>query len=91
MATMTQAYNPQKLSLKRILLGIALFIALLVIAWAVRTHTNQADAPNQSTNQANPNVQQNVPPSGQANQGSDSSQDSTPSANGTNGVDGAGR
>ena len=87
MTTMAQSYQPHRIGALRVIFGILLFIVLLVIAWAVRAHTNHASAPSGSTNQANPNV----PPTGQSNQGNNSSQDAVPSANGTNGVQGSGR
>lgn len=91
MATLTQTHQPHRLSKQRIILGILLFIALLAIAWAVRTHVTSSDAPSQSTEQAQPNVEQNTPPTGQVNQGGDPTDDTTASPDGTNGVDGAGR
>ncbi len=80
-----------RMSLPRIVIAILLFIALVSAAWYIRTHTQTAQAPDQSTEQADPNAAGNVPPTdnGSVNQGANSADDATPSPTGTSTVPGA--
>jgi cytoskeletal protein RodZ len=85
MANAQVMHSDNKMGPFRIAAAIIIGILLLVIAVMLYTKHHQAETSPHSTQQTNPNTTQNVPPTGQVNQGSNPSNDTTASPNGTNG------
>lgn len=84
MAPEAQIHQPHRINPARIIIGVLLFIALVLIAWIVRTHTHHTvlpSVPSAHTRQDSGNK----PPGGSVDQGGNPHTDTTPSPNGTNG------